>query len=307
MQRPSSPSQSATANPAGRWQVSDLPLPRRALEDLVANALAEDIAWGDLTTEALVPTGLRAEADVLVKSPGVVAGLPVLAAVFTSVDPATKVELLASDGDRVQKGQIIARVSGEARSLLSAERVALNFLQRLSGIATAASIYVEAVAGTNAAIIDTRKTTPGLRSLEKWAVRMGGAQNHRRNLSDGVLVKDNHLVAIAASGRTLVEAIASARRRWPHTIKVEVEVDRLDQIPEALAAGAEIILLDNMPPPLLREAVDLIAGRAVTEASGGVTLESVRAVAEAGVDLISIGALTHSARSLDISLELRVG
>jgi len=198
-------------------------------------------------------------------------------------------------------------VSGQARSLLSAERVALNFLQRLSGIATATARYVETVSGTKAAIIDTRKTTPGLRSLEKWAVRMGGGQNHRRNLSDGVLVKDNHLVAIAASGRTLAEALAAGRRRWPHTIRVEVEVDRLDQIPDALAAGADIILLDNMPPAVLREAVDLIAGRALTEASGGVTLDSVRALAEAGVDLISVGALTHSSRSLDISLELRIG
>ena len=285
----------------------DLPLPRRSLEDLVAGALAEDIAWGDLTTEALVPVGLDAEADVLVKSPGVLAGLPVLAATFAAVDPATRVDCLVADGERVDAGQVVARVSGQARSLLSAERVALNFLQRLSGIATATARYVEAVAGTRAAIVDTRKTTPGLRSLEKWAVRMGGGQNHRRNLSDGVLVKDNHLVAIAASGRTLAVAIAAARRRWPHTIRVEVEVDRLDQIPDALAAGADIILLDNMRPALLREAVGLIAGRALTEASGGVTLDSVRAVAEAGVDLISVGALTHSSTSLDISLELRIG
>ena len=287
--------------------IPDLPLPRRALEDLVAGALAEDIAWGDLTTEALVPAGLSAEADVLVKSPGVLAGLPVLAATFAAVDPATEVESLVADGERVPAGEVVARVRGQARSLLSAERVALNFIQRLSGIATATARYVEAVAGTRAVIVDTRKTTPGLRSLEKWAVRMGGGQNHRRNLSDGVLVKDNHLVAIAASGRTLAEAIADARRRWPHTIRVEVEVERLDQIPDALDAGADIVLLDNMRPALLRQAVELIAGRALTEASGGVTLDSVRAVAEAGVDLISVGALTHSSPSLDISLDLRIG
>ncbi len=280
--------------------------PHLELAETIARAVAEDVAWGDLTTEGLVPRGLLAEADVLVKSPGVIAGLPVLALVFTTVDPATSVELTARDGDRVRPGDVVARVRGEARSILTAERVALNFLQRLSGTATETARYVEAAAGTKAVIIDTRKTTPGLRSLEKWAVRLGGGQNHRRNLSDGVLIKDNHLVAIAASGRTLGEAVAHARRLWPHTVKVEVEVDRLDQIEEALSARADIILLDNMPVDTLREAVALIDGRALTEASGGVTLESVRAVAEAGVDLISVGALTHSARSLDISLELRV-
>jgi nicotinate-nucleotide pyrophosphorylase (carboxylating) len=292
---------------AGAWVTVDLPMPLRALDDLVASALAEDIAWGDLTTDALVPVGLTAKAEVLVKSPGVLAGLPVLAATFAAVDPDTKVDCLIADGERVAAGQIVALVSGQARSILSAERVALNFLQRLSGIATSTARYVDAVSGTKARIVDTRKTTPGLRSLEKWAVRMGGGQNHRRNLSDGILVKDNHLVAIAASGRTLQEAIADARRRWPHTIRVEVEVDRLEQIPDVLAAGAEIVLLDNMSPSLLREAVELVAGRALTEASGGVTLESVRAVAGAGVDLISVGALTHSAGSLDISLDLRIG
>ena len=307
MEESLSTSPAARRSSARSAAMADLPLPQRALEELVASALAEDIAWGDLTTDALVPVGLAAVADVLVKSPGVLAGLPVLAATFAAVDPATRVVCLVADGERVAAGQVVARVSGQARSLLSAERVALNFLQRLSGIATATARYVETVSGTKAVIIDTRKTTPGLRSLEKWAVRMGGGQNHRRNLSDGVLVKDNHLVAIAASGRTLAEALAAGRRRWPHTIRVEVEVDRLDQIPDALAAGADIILLDNMPPAVLREAVNLIAGRALTEASGGVTLDSVRALAEAGVDLISVGALTHSSRSLDISLELRIG
>ncbi len=285
----------------------ELPLPRFELQEIVSRALAEDLAWGDLTTEALVPAGLPARAEVLAKAPGVVAGLPVLALVFTTVDPASVVEFRVEDGARVQPGQVVATVAGEARSLLSAERTALNFVQRLSGIATATAAYVEAIAGTGAAIVDTRKTVPGLRSLDKYAVRMGGGQNHRRNLSDGVLIKDNHLVAIAAGGRTLPEAVAAARRRWPHTVKVEVEVDRLDQIPDALAARADIILLDNMGPEQLREAVRLIAGRAITEASGGVTLESVRAIAEAGVDLISVGALTHSAKALDISLELSYG
>ena len=285
----------------------ELPLPRIELAEIVSRALAEDLAWGDLTTDALVAPGLQAHGEVLVKAEGVLAGLPVLACAFTSVDPTVEVHPLAEDGARIKPGQVVARVRGEARSLLSAERVALNFLQRLSGIATATARYVDAVAGLPAVIVDTRKTTPGLRSLEKHAVRMGGGQNHRRNLSDGVLVKDNHLVAIAASGRTLAEAVTAARKRWPHTIKVEVEIDRLDQIDEALAARADIILLDNMGPAELRAAVGRIRGRAVTEASGGVTLESVRAIAEAGVDLISVGALTHSARALDISLELSIG
>jgi nicotinate-nucleotide pyrophosphorylase (carboxylating) len=287
--------------------IVELPLPRLELEEVVSRALAEDLAWGDLTTDALVPTGLRAHGEALSKAEGVLAGLPVLTQVFKAVDPTVCVELLALDGSRIKPGQIVARIAGEARSLLSAERVALNFLQRLSGIATATSRYVEAVAGLPAVIVDTRKTTPGQRSLEKYAVRMGGGQNHRRNLSDGVLIKDNHLVAIAASGRTLAEAVAAARSRWPHTIKVEIEVDRLDQIADALDARADIILLDNMGPGLLREAVSLIGGRAVTEASGGVKLESVRAIAEAGVDLISVGALTHSSRALDISLDLSIG
>ena len=284
-----------------------LPLPQLELREIVTRALAEDVAWGDLTTDALVPPDLPAAGDLLVKADGVIAGLPVLALAFTTVDPRTEVEFLAADGDRVKVGQVVARVRGSARSLLTAERVALNFIQRLSAIATETARYVDAVAGLRATIVDTRKTTPGLRSLEKWAVRVGGGQNHRRNLSDGVLIKDNHLVAIAASGRTLVEAVAAARRNWPHTIRVEVEVDRLDQIDEALAAGADIILLDNMGPADLRAAVQQIAGRAVTEASGGVTLASVRAIAESGVDLISVGALTHSVRALDISLDLRLG
>ena len=283
------------------------PIPRFELEDIVARALAEDVAWGDLTTEGLVPPELLARGEVLVKASGVLAGLMVLARVFAAVDPAVEVDFHSEDGARVSPGQVVARLRGSARGLLTGERVALNFLQRLSGIATETARYVEALAGLKATIIDTRKTTPGLRSLEKYAVRMGGGQNHRRNLSDGILVKDNHLVAVAGSGRSLVEAVAQARRRWPHTIKVEVEVDRLDQIEEALAAGADIILLDNMRPDELREAVRLIEGRALTEASGGVSLGSVREIAETGVDLISVGALTHSARALDISLEIAIG
>ena len=285
----------------------ELPIPRHELDEIVTRALAEDVAWGDLTTDALVPSTLTARAEVLVKAGGVVAGLPVMARVFQLVDPTIAADFLASDGDRVQPGQVVARFTGPARALLTGERVALNFAQRLSGIATETRRYVDAVAGTNATIVDTRKTTPGLRSLEKYAVRMGGGQNHRRNLSDGILIKDNHLVAISGASGTLAQAVALGRKRWPHTVKVEVEVDRIDQIELALAAGADIVLLDNMDPPTMRAAVSLIGGRARTEASGGITLTSVRAVAETGVDLISVGALTHSIRALDISLELVIG
>ena len=285
----------------------ELPIPRHELDEIVTRALAEDVAWGDLTTDALVPSILTARAEVLVKAGGVVAGLPVMARVFQLVDPTIAADFLASDGDRVQPGQVVARFTGPARALLTGERVALNFAQRLSGIATETRRYVDAVAGTNATIVDTRKTTPGLRSLEKYAVRMGGGQNHRRNLSDGILIKDNHLVAISGASGTLAQAVALGRKRWPHTVKVEVEVDRIDQIELALAAGADIVLLDNMDPPTMRTAVSLIGGRARTEASGGITLASVRAVAETGVDLISVGALTHSIRALDISLELVIG
>ena len=259
-----------------------------------SRALAEDLAWGDLTTDALVPPGLKARGDVLAKADGRAGRAAGPGAGLQDGGSGLSAWRLSSKtAPGSGPDQVVAHVQGEARSLLSAERVALNFLQRLSGIATATARYVEAVAGLPAVIVDTRKTTPGLRSLEKYAVRMGGGQNHRRNLSDGVLIKDNHLVAIAASGRTLAEAVAAARSRWPHTIKVEVEVDRLDQIEEALAARADIILLDNMGPDRLREAVSLIAGRAVTEASGGVTLESVRAIAEAGVDL-DLGRRAHT-------------
>ena len=285
----------------------ELPIPRHELDEIVTRALAEDVAWGDLTTDALVPSILTARAEVLVKAGGVVAGLAVMARVFQLVDPTIAADFLASDGDRVQPGQVVARFTGPARALLTGERVALNFAQRLSGIATETRRYVDAVAGTNATIVDTRKTTPGLRSLEKYAVRMGGGQNHRRNLSDGILIKDNHLVAISGASGTLAQAVALGRKRWPHTVKVEVEVDRIDQIELALAAGADIVLLDNMDPPTMRAAVSLIGGRARTEASGGITLTSVRAVAETGVDLISVGALTHSIRALDISLELVIG
>jgi len=213
---------------------------------------------------------------------------------------------LVGDGDAVAPGQELGVVSGPARSVLRGERVALNFLQRLSGIATLTSRYVEAVRGTRARIVDTRKTTPGLRSLEKYAVRAGGGFNHRRDLSDAMMIKDNHLAVIRALGLSLTEAIKQARESLPHTLKIEIEVDRLDQIPEALAAGADIILLDNMSTEDLRRAVAMIDGRAMTEASGGVNLGTISEIAATGVDVISVGALTHSAPALDIGLDFEV-
>ncbi len=277
------------------------------LRTLVAAALAEDVGRGDVTSDLLVPPEIPARAAFAARGAGVVAGLPLAALVFALIDPATRWEALVPDGTALTAGQTLAVVSGSARSLLRAERVALNFVQRLSGIATLTAQYVAAVQGTRARIVDTRKTTPGLRALERYAVRVGGGRNHRRDLSDAVMIKDNHLVAIAARGLSLAAALDEARAALPHTTKIEVEVDRLEQIPAVLAARADIILLDNMTPRTLRAAVGLIAGRAITEASGGVNLQTVAAIAATGVDVISVGALTHSAPALDIGLDFEIG
>ena len=268
------------------------------LERIVHAALAEDVGAGDVTTEAIVPADAVGTAAVLVKEPGVVCGLAVVEATFRALDPEIGFESFSKDGDAVEPPAIVARVSGSQRAILTGERVALNFLGRLSGIATLTRSYVEAVAGTGVDVLDTRKTTPGLRALEKHAVACGGARNHRLALDDAVLVKDNHVRA-AGSIATAVE-----RMRAGTTLPVEVECDSLDQVEEALAAGVDAILLDNMTPAELRQAVALVGSRARTEASGGVTLETIRAIAETGVAEISVGALTHSARSLDVSLEL---
>lgn len=272
------------------------------IDEIVRRAVAEDVGPGDLTTEACVPADARGEAVVLVKAPGVICGHPVARAVFAVVDPAVVYEELVPEGTFVERGTVVARIIGPARALLSGERVALNFLQRLSGIATATRTMAERITGTGARLIDTRKTTPGLRVLEKYAIRVGGGHNHRFALFDGVLIKDNH-IAIAGGIRPAIEA---CRRSVPHTCKIEVEVDSLEQIDEALAAGADIILLDNMSAEAMRQAVARVAGRALLEASGGIDLNSVRAAAESGVDLVSSGALTHSARALDISLDIAV-
>jgi nicotinate-nucleotide pyrophosphorylase (carboxylating) len=278
---------------------------RGGWEQIVELALAEDIGTGDITTLATIPATAEADGIFLMKSDGVVSGLSVAAYVFHRVDPAIVFTPRVADGERVAKGDVIADVRGPAQGILTGERVALNLLQRLSGVATMTSRFVAAVEGTGARIVDTRKTTPGLRMLEKAAVRHGGGHNHRVGLADGVLIKDNHLAAVGGADR-VTRAIRAARDLAPHTLRIEVEVTTLAEVDEALAAGADAILLDNMSNDEMAEAVRRIGGRALAEASGGVDLARVRGIAETGVDLISAGALTHSAPSLDISLDFAI-
>ena len=268
------------------------------IDRIIENALAEDIHTGDITTLAVVRGGHAANAILKAKEEMVLAGIDVAARVFRLLDDRIVFTPAFADGDRLAPGDIIARITGDAALLLQGERVALNLLQRMCGIATVTARYVEAVRGTRSRVVDTRKTTPGLRILEKYAVRVGGGTNHRTGLYDGVLIKENHITA--AGG--LTEAVRRAKSYIPHTMKVEVETETLAQVAEALAAGADIIMLDNMDSSAMREAVALIAGRALVEASGGVNLESIRGIAETGVDIISVGALTHSARAMDISM-----
>lgn len=278
-------------------------LPLHLIDTIVAHALAEDIGSGDLTTLAAIPVTAQTTAHFVAREAGVIAGLPVVAAVFRQLDPKVNVMLHTSDGATVAAGVTLATVAGPARSILSGERVALNLLQRLSGIASLTAQYVAAVAGTRAQILDTRKTTPGLRALEKYAVRMGGGRNHRFGLYDGVMLKDNHLAILAAQGIDLAAAIAHVRAQLGPMVRLEVEVECVADAITAAEAGADLILLDNMPLDQLRAAVQAVAGRAQTEASGGVNLRTVRAIAETGVDYISVGALTHSVRALDIGLD----
>lgn len=281
-------------------ETRELRLPEAVVEKAVAESLAEDLGLGgDITTEATIPAGTRASAVIAARKAGTIAGVQLAKAAFRTLDPFVAFETVVDDGRKVEAGAIIARVSGDARALLTAERTALNFLGHMSGIATLTARYVEVVAGTNARIIDTRKTTPGLRALEKFAVRCGGGVNHRFGLFDAVLIKDNHIEAAGGIG----PALERARRHAGHMVKVEIEVTSLDELDDALKLAPDAVLLDNMPPDLLRAAVAEVAGRVITEASGGVTLETVRAIAETGVDLISVGALTHSAPVLDIGLD----
>jgi nicotinate-nucleotide pyrophosphorylase (carboxylating) len=270
----------------------------------IRHALAEDGAESDITTLSTVPEGQQAEASIIARQDGVIAGFEVAIATFRELDPRIAVERLTKDGDAVHAGKVLARLSGPARSILSAERVAMNFLGHLSGIATVTAQCVRAVEGTRARILDTRKTTPGLRSLEKEAVRLGGGQNHRFGLNDGVLIKDNHIKA--AGG--IAEAVRAARRMAPHLLKIEVECEALAEVQEALDAGADAVLLDNMAIELMREAVELVRRtdpRVLIEASGNIGTHPARlaAVAATGVDFISLGALTHSAPNFDVSLE----
>ena len=274
------------------------------MEEIVDRALAEDLGWGDITTEALIPSDQRGIASIIVKSEGILAGIEVAKKVFHQVDPGLRMDVLLEDGTRIKASDVIARVEGKVANILKAARVALNFLQRLSGIATETNRYVEAVEGLPVHIMDTRKTTPSLRVLEKYAVRVGGGENHRMNLSDGILIKDNHLAALRSRGLSLKEIIAKTRQNAPKKLKIEVEVKTVPEALEAAEAGADIVMLDNMSLGDIRQAVKMIHGRALIEASGGITLDKVRAVAETGVDFISVGALTHSVKALDISLEV---
>jgi nicotinate-nucleotide pyrophosphorylase (carboxylating) len=273
---------------------------------LVRAALAEDVGSGDVTTLATVPVNTPCVALMRAREPLVVAGLALAEAAFRLCAPKLKVQMLARDGSRIRRGGVLMRISGPARALLTAERVALNFVQRLSGVATLTSQFVQAVEGTRAKILDTRKTTPGWRRLEKYAVACGGGRNHRFGLHDMVLIKDNHLFAVrAAKPNAIAAAVQRARSRYPK-LKVEVEADTLEQVEQAVQAKADFVLLDNMTNAQLRKAVTLSGGRVLTEASGGVNLKTVRAIAETGVDFISVGALTHSARAVDIGLDFEL-
>lgn len=276
------------------------PLPHAQLEATVRSALQEDGAFNDITTIATVLSDRRSRATLVARETAVVCGVPLALEAFRLLDPKVAIRVDHEDGGRVHAGEPVLFVTGHARGLLSAERVALNYLQRLSGIATVTSRYVDAVRGTKAQILDTRKTTPGWRVLEKYAVRAGGGINHRMDLSTGVLIKDNHLAAVDGD---VAKAVTRARELAPRGVRIEVECERLDQVERAAAAGADIILLDNMPCDVMAECVRRVAGRAILEASGGVTLATVRSIAETGVDWISVGALTHSANSVDLALD----
>jgi len=279
-------------------------LSNEQIDSIIDLALAEDISHGDITSQGLIPPELQGKASILAKAGGIIAGGEVAGRVFLRVDPSLQVELLIKDGTRVKPGDIVATIFGNVISILKAERVALNFLQRLSGIASLTAQFLAKTKGLGVKITDTRKTTPGLRRLEKYAVRIGGGQNHRFHLGDGILIKDNHLAALRAIGMNIKDIVARAKQNAPTGVKVEVEVGTIQEALDAAEAGADIIMLDNMSPDEMRRVVDSVPSQVQIEASGGITLTNVRAVATVGVDFISAGALTHSAKALDISLEL---
>lgn len=276
-------------------------LPLFYVDDLIKAAIKEDIHYLDTTTDLMIPATARSTARFMAKAEGVVCGLEVALRVFELLDPTFSYEIRLPEGSRVAYGDIIAELEGSTRCLLKGERTALNLLQHMSGVASATDRYVRLVEGTRAAITDTRKTLPGLRALQKYAVTVGGGKNHRFNLSDGAMLKDNHIDA--AGG--IPQAVAAIREKLGHMVKLEVETRNLDEVRQALEAGADVIMLDNMDCPTMKAAVDLVAGRALLEASGGITDETLRAVAETGVDIVSIGALTHSVKALDISMKIR--
>jgi nicotinate-nucleotide pyrophosphorylase (carboxylating) len=271
------------------------------VDRIIKNALEEDLGWGDVTTDSTIPAAATIKGNFIAKEQGVLCGIEICKRVFEILDNTIVFEILIRDGQKLQAGDILAKISGPARSILKGERVSLNLLQRMSGIATAANMYSEAVQGTNARVVDTRKTMPGLRVLDKYSVLTGGCHNHRFNLSDLILIKDNHIKA--AGG--IKTAIGAAKEKLSHALKIEVEVESIEQLKEALEAGADIIMLDNMSLDMMREAVKIAKGKALLEASGNVALEgdrSVKAIAQTGVDIISVGALTHSVSAMDISL-----
>lgn len=271
------------------------------ITEIIRIGLKEDLGSGDITTDSVVPEGHLSEAYITAKESGVIAGLPLVQAIFKHIDPHLHFEMIRQDGDTVVFGDHMAKISGSTRSILKGERLALNFLQRMSGIATKTASYKDLVKDfPNLRIVDTRKTTPGVRILEKYAVKVGGGHNHRMGLYDAVMIKDNHIEAAGS----IRKAIELARNAIPHTMKIEVEVENLEGVKEALEAGADIIMLDNMAPESMRKAVEMIGGRAITEASGNITHENIHAAAESGIDVISMGTLTHTIRSLDISLNI---
>ncbi|MBT3943194.1 MAG: carboxylating nicotinate-nucleotide diphosphorylase [Chloroflexi bacterium] len=278
-------------------------LPYAALDDVIDRALREDLSLGDATTDALIPDDLVGSANLVARTTGVLAGVEAACLVFRTVDSEIEAVPLVQDGLRLEPGQTIARISGPMGEILKAERTALNLLQRMSGIASMTAELVDAVKGTDARIIDTRKTAPGLRALDKYSVTAGGGANHRFNLGDLVLIKDNHLETLAAEGLGIADVVRRARQNARHNLRIEVEVETVAQAGEALEGGADIILLDNMSPDDMAAAVKLVDGRALTEASGDISMATVRAAAESGVDLISVGALTHSVKALNIALD----
>ena len=284
--------------------MSTVQLSDKQINTAIDLALEEDIGHGDITSEALIPPDLTGKAELLVKEEGILAGIDMAERVFHRIDPTVVTEVFIQDGTTIQPGDIAASITGSVISILKAERVVLNFIQRLSGIASLTARYVAETAGLHARITDTRKTTPGLRVLEKYAVCMGGGHNHRFHLGDAVLIKDNHIAALRAMGMNLKDIVEKARQNVPRGITIEVEVTNTKEALEALKAGADIIMLDNMTPNEMRQAVNMVSGQAKLEASGGITLDNVHQVAMTGVDIISVGALTHSFKALDISLEL---